>query len=87
MNVSTYLLNVKRSHLVALETKYNVNIQIIPDETLLRPSDFKLERIREDGERQNINLHAPSKQEQKEKSLFSKEQGLSKGSIFAHICH
>ena len=67
VNVSTYLLNVKRSHLVALETKYNVNIQIIPDETLLRPSDFKLERIREDGERQNINLHAPSKQEQKEK--------------------
>ncbi len=67
VNVSTYLLNVKRSHLVALETKYNVNIQIIPDETLLRPSDFKLERIREDGERQNINLHTQNKQEQKEK--------------------
>ncbi len=67
VNVSTYLLNVKRSHLVALEAKYNVNIQIIPDETLLRPSDFKLERIREDGERMNINLHAQHKQEQKEK--------------------
>ena len=67
VNVSTYLLNVKRSHLVALENKYNVVIQIIPDETLLRSSDFKLERIREDGERQNIHLHAQNKQEQKEK--------------------
>lgn len=67
LNVATYLLNVKRSHLVSLETKYGVNIQIIPDETLLRSSDFKLERIREDGERQNINLNAQPRQEQKEK--------------------
>mgnify|MGYP003288720154 FL=1 len=73
VNVSTYLLNVKRSHLVALEKKYDVTIQIIPDETLLRPSDFKLERIREDGERQNIHL-TNNKQEQKEKKKpdFSK---------------
>ena len=67
LNVATYLLNVKRTHLVSLETRYNVNIQIIPDDSLLRSSDFKLERIREDGERQNINLHAQQKQEQKEK--------------------
>lgn len=66
-NVATYLLNVKRSHLVALETKYNVNIQIIPDETLLRSSDYKLERIREDGERLHVNLHASARYEQKEK--------------------
>ena len=80
VNVSTYLLNVKRSHLVALETKYNVNIQIIPDETLLRPSDFKLERIREDGERQNINLHAQNKQDQKEKRKpdFSPKNNVEK---------
>ena len=65
--VATYLLNVKRSHLVALETKYNVNIQIIPDETLLRSSDYKLERIREDGERLHVNLHASARYEQKEK--------------------
>ena len=57
-NVATYLLNVKRSHLVSLENKYGVQIQIIPDETLLRSSDFKLERIRDDGERQNIHLNA-----------------------------
>ncbi len=66
-NVATYLLNVKRSHLVALETKYSVNIQIIPDETLLRSSDYKLERIREDGERLHVNLHASARYEQKEK--------------------
>ena len=66
-NVATYLLNVKRAHLVALETKYNVNIQIIPDETLLRSSDYKLERIREDGERLHVNLHASARYEQKEK--------------------
>ena len=66
-NVATYLLNVKRSHLVALETKYGVNIQIIPDETLLRSSDYKLERIREDGERLHVNLNAPARHEQKEK--------------------
>ena len=66
-NVATYLLNVKRSHLVTLETKYNVSIQIIPDETLLRSSDYKLERVREDGERLHVNLNAPAKHELKEK--------------------
>lgn len=66
-NVATYLLNIKRSHLVSLETKYKVSIQIIPDETLLRSSDFKLERIREDGERLHVNLNAPARHEQKEK--------------------
>lgn len=73
VNVSTYLLNVKRSHLVTLENKYDVTIQIIPDETLLRPSDFKLERIREDGERQNIHLvHNKQEQKEKKKPDFSK---------------
>ncbi len=66
-NVATYLLNVKRTHLVLLENKYEVSIQIIPDETLLRSSDFKIERIREDGERVHIHLNAPQRVEQKEK--------------------
>lgn len=63
LSVATYLLNNKRSNLVALETKYESVIQILPDENLMKSSDFKLERIREDGERININLSNHNRQD------------------------
>ncbi len=49
--VSEYLSNHKRVHLLELEKNYQVGIQVIADETLVKVDDFKLERLREDGNR------------------------------------
>lgn len=76
-HVATYLLNVKRTHLVQLEDKYNVQIQIIPDTNLVRQSDYKLERIREDGERYTVILQNNAKQETKEQNKEKNKQNDS----------
>ena len=47
--VAEYLSNHKRVHLLELEKNYQVGIQVVADETLMKVDDFKLERIREDG--------------------------------------
>ncbi|MBQ3695475.1 MAG: ribonuclease E/G [Alphaproteobacteria bacterium] len=53
--VAEYLSNNKRVHLLELEKNYQVGIQVISDETLQRVDDFKLERIREDGNKVAVN--------------------------------
>lgn len=75
IHVATYLLNNKRNNLVELEKKYNCLIQIIPDESLMKSSDFKLERIREDGERVNLNLYSHGYQDNKDKQKNENHQG------------
>ncbi len=73
--VATYLLNNKRSNLMILEQKYGVILQILPDETLLKLSDFKLERIRDDGERVNLSLFVhPRPESSKEKRKNENKQ-------------
>jgi len=49
--VAEYLSNHKRVHLLELEKNYQVGIQILADEDLIKVDDFKLERLREDGNR------------------------------------
>ena len=56
--VAEYLSNNKRVHLLELEKNYQVGIQVVADETLIKVDDFKLERIREDGNKVSINNEA-----------------------------
>lgn len=64
-SVAEYLSNNKRVHLLELEKTYQVGIQVMADDTLLKNDDLKLERIRDDGQRvfisqENISLpHGP----------------------------
>ncbi len=52
--VANYVLNNKRTNLIALEDHFHLNIRILPDDTLVKSSDYKLERLRADGERTAI---------------------------------
>ena len=52
--VALYMGNNKRSYITDLEKKYNVRIQIEADNTLIKPGDYKLERIRDDGVKVNV---------------------------------
>lgn len=61
LDVATYILNNKRLNLVELEKRYITRLQILADTTLEKTSDFKLERIRTDGERVGISLQAPAR--------------------------
>lgn len=51
LDVASYLLNNKRGHIVALEQKYHLNIRIIGDSGCLKNSDFKLEKLRGEGDK------------------------------------
>lgn len=51
LSVATYLLNNKRENLLSLEKKYDVTLQVLADTSLLKTSDFKLERLRSNTER------------------------------------
>jgi len=53
-DVANYLSNHKRIHLLDLEKKYQVGIQVVSDETLIKNSDYRLERVRESGERTTL---------------------------------
>ena len=57
-DVAEYLSNNKRVHLLELEKNYQVGIQVVADETLVRVDDFKLERIRDDGNKVAVNQEA-----------------------------
>ena len=52
--VALYMGNNKRTYITDLEKKYGVRIQIEADNALIKPGDFKLERIREDGVKVNV---------------------------------
>ena len=67
-DVATYVLNHKRDHLSNLEKKYNVLIQIMADGTLEKNTDYRLERLRENGDRAPIQpAHNNQSKEQREK--------------------
>ena len=52
--VALYMGNNKRTYITNIEKKYGVRIQIEADNALIKPGDFKLERIREDGVKVNV---------------------------------
>ncbi len=69
LDVATYVLNHKRDHLSRLEAKYNVIIQIIADSTLEKNTDYRLERLRDNGDRAPIQpSHYNQPKEQREKA-------------------
>lgn len=72
LDVATYILNNKRLNLVEIEKKYDSSVTVLTDETLEKMSDYKLERIRMDGERiglslQNMSRTAPDKSDKEDK--------------------
>ena len=69
LDVATYVLNHKRDHLSRLESKYSVVIQIMADSTLEKNTDYRLERLRENGDRAPIQpSHYNQPKEQREKA-------------------
>lgn len=64
--VAEYVLNNKRSNLMALEQKYDVQIQIHADASLDKNSDYRLERIRGNGDKVSIQLQQPQAQSQRQ---------------------
>ena len=71
--VAEYVLNQKRSNLTTLEQKYDVQIQILSDSTLDKNSDYRLERLRSDGQRVNIQPCQPIRPVRTEKVKQRKE--------------
>ncbi|MBE6456108.1 MAG: Rne/Rng family ribonuclease [Alphaproteobacteria bacterium] len=57
LTVAAYILNTKRHNLVNLENRYTVVINVQADATLEKMSDYKLERIRADGEKVQFSLN------------------------------
>ena len=58
--VAFYVLNMKRDTLTTIETQFHVHVQIQGDETLLKPSDFRIERLRDNGDKTPIQTLAPA---------------------------
>ncbi len=56
--VATYVLNNKRKNLVDMEKRYACSVTVSADNSIERISDYKLERLREDGECVNLSLTA-----------------------------
>ena len=61
LDVATYILNNKRLNLVEIEKKYGSSVTVLTDETLEKMSDYKLERIRMDGEHIGLSLQNMSR--------------------------
>lgn len=49
LEVATYVLNMKRATIKDIEDRFHVQVQILSDSTLLKPSDYRMERVRDDG--------------------------------------
>ncbi len=60
--VAEYVLNHKRTNLTTLEQKYDVQIQIHADASLDKNSDYRLERVRHNGDKVCIQLQQPQPQ-------------------------
>ncbi len=83
--VALYVLNNKRAHLMNLEQRYEMTVRIIGDTTLPKASDFRLERLRADGETATIQvqkfspyrLDKSAVKEQKNRREMPKKQASS----------
>ena len=76
--VAEYVLNNKRSNLMALEQKYEVQIQIHADASLDKNSDYRLERIRTNGDKVSIQLQQPQPQPQRQDRWEKKQKDSKK---------
>ena len=57
---ASYVLNMKRDTLKDIETRFQVQVQVMPDAGLIKASDYRLERIRDNGERAAVHLDTPT---------------------------
>ena len=57
--IASYVLNMKRETLKDIETRFGVQVQIMADSGLIKASDYRMERIRGNGERANVHLDPP----------------------------
>lgn len=86
MDVAGYVLNHKRANLTDLETRHKVSIQILGDSLLEKSSDYRLERLRSDGEKVAVNLpvqplpQAPKTENSKPKNNNNGNNNASKPS-------
>ncbi len=60
LDVATYVLNFKRDSLKSIEAQFNASIQILVDTTLEKAADYRLERIRNNGERAFVQVNLSS---------------------------
>jgi len=58
--IASYVLNMKRETLKDIETRFDVQVQIMADAGLVKASDYRMERIRSNGERANVHLDPPA---------------------------
>ncbi|MBR4927758.1 MAG: ribonuclease E/G, partial [Alphaproteobacteria bacterium] len=84
--VAEYVLNQKRTNLMNLEQKYEVQIQILSDATLDKNSDYRLERLRSDGQRVNIQPCQPVRPVRMEKPKQRKENKKIEEVVADPIC-
>ena len=66
--VASYVLNFKRDNLTSMEKRFQIHVQILSDGMLDKTSDFRLERLRGDGERVSVPLVPAPLPKQSEKN-------------------
>ena len=57
--VASYVLNMKRETLKNIETRFGVQVQIMADTGLIKSSDYRMERIRANGDKAAVHMDAP----------------------------
>lgn len=72
--VAEYVLNYKRANLTALEQKYDVQIQILSDAHMERNSDYRLERVRPNGDKVCVQLNQPQRPDKFKHSERSRKE-------------
>ncbi len=77
--VASYVLNHKRANLGELEAKYQVTIQVLSDPSFLKTSDYRVERLRQDGERMSVySQMMMDQQEAARKNALKKQEKQEK---------
>lgn len=72
-SVAAYVLNNKRKNLTEMENRYACTVTVGVCDSLEKMSDYKLERLREDGEQVSLSLTAHSlKNTDKKQNEFSR---------------
>ena len=58
--IASYILNMKRVTIKDIEDRFHVQVQILSDASLLKASDFRMERLRPDGVKVSVHVEIPT---------------------------
>ncbi|MDY6407483.1 MAG: ribonuclease E/G [Pseudomonadota bacterium] len=58
-DIASYVLNMKREALKDIENRFSVQVQVLADAGFMKASDYRMERIRANGERAVVRLDSP----------------------------